>query len=304
MASSPARFLTLPDGRELEYLTGGAEDGFPLVYHSGTPTAAVHDRAVWDAASAAGLHLVTYSRPGYGASTPRPRPDGWPVPILADADDTAVLLDHLGMDDFVTLGWSGGGPRALACAAAMPERCRAVASLAGVAPPVEAADLDWTAGMGAENVRDFEAASAGREAYQPIAVEQAAELAAVTSDDVVGTLGGLVDEVDAAALTGEFAEVAAEMFRHAVAQGPDGMVEDTLQIVRPWGFDVGGLTVPVSVWQGAHDKMVPYDHGRWLARTIPGARAHLFDDEGHLSLVAKIDEVLADLRKLAGLSLA
>ncbi len=59
--------------------------------------------------------------------------------------------------------------------------------------------------------------------------------------------------------------------------------------------------MPVSVWQGGHDKMVPFDHGRWLAATIPGARAHLYDDEGHLSLVARLDEILADLRDLAGL---
>ncbi len=295
-----AQTLTLPDGRDLEFLTGGADDGFPFVYHSGTPTAAVRYQPMWDAAERAGLRLVTYSRPGYGASTPRPVPEGWPVPVTADAEDTARLLDHLGVGEFVTMGWSGGGPRALACAATMPDRCRAAASLAGVAP-FEAAGLDWSAGMGPENVRDFVAAAAGREAYRPIAAEQAEELAAVTGDDIVASFGGLVDEVDAAALTGEFADYVAAAFRHAVAQGSDGMLEDTLQIVRPWGFDVADLTVPVSVWQGAHDKMVPFGHGQWLAQAIPGARGHLYDDEGHLSLVAKLDDVLADLRDLAGL---
>jgi len=295
-----AQTLRLPDGRELEFLTGGDESGFPLVYHSGTPSAAVHDRAFWDAASAAGLRLVTYSRPGYGESTPRPEPIRWPVPIAADADDTAALLDHLGMDDFVTLGWSGGGPRALACAATMPGRCRAATALAGVAP-FDADGLDWLAGMGPENVRDFRAAAAGRDVFRTMVDEQALELAGVTADDIVEALGGLVDEVDAAALTGEFAEAVSASFRHAVAQGSGGMLEDTLQIVRPWGFDVADITVPVSVWQGAHDKMVPFDHGTWLVQQIPGARAHLHDDEGHLSLVARTDEILTDLRDLAGL---
>ena len=295
-----AQMLRLPDGRELEFLTGGDESGFPLVYHSGTPSAAVYFQALWDAASAAGLHLVTYSRPGYGASTPRPASSRWPVSVASDADDTAALLDYLGMDDFVTLGWSGGGPRSLACAATMPGRCRAAAVLAGVAP-FDAEGLDWLAGMGPENVRDFRAAGAGREAFRTIADEQAVELGAVTADGIVEALGGLVDEVDAAALTGEFAEALAASFRHAVAQGSRGMLEDTLQIVRPWGFDVADITVPVSVWQGAHDKMVPFDHGTWLAQQIPGARAHLHDDEGHLSLVARSEEILADLRDLAGL---
>jgi pimeloyl-ACP methyl ester carboxylesterase len=299
MTSAP-QMLTLPDGRQLELLTGGAEDGFGLVYHSGTPSGAVVDPSMWAAAERAGLRLVTYSRPGYGASTPRPVPEGWPVPVAADADDTAALLDHLGIGEFVTLGWSGGGPRALACAALLPDRCRAATSLAGVAPR-EAEGLDWLAGMGPENVRDFEAADRGREAFRPIAEQEAAELGSVTADDIVEAFGGLVDEVDAAALTGEFAEVVAASFRHAMAQGPDGMLEDNLQIARPWGFDLAGITVPVSVWQGAHDKMVPFEHGRWLAAHVPGARAHLFDDEGHISLATRMDDILADLRDLGGL---
>ena len=297
---SAAHSLTLPDGRELEYLTGGAANGVPLVHHTGTPSAAVVDPLVWAAAERAGLHLVTYSRPGYGASTPRPAPDGWPVPIAADAEDTTALLDHLGMGEFVTLGWSGGGPRALACAATLPGRCLAAATLAGVAPADESGP-DWTEGMGEENVRDFAAAREGRDSYGPIAVDQAAALATVTAADIVASMGDLVDEVDAAALSDEIGEAVAASFNHAVAQGPGGMVEDTLQIVQPWGFDLAAITVPVSVWQGARDRMVPFAHGRWLAAAIPGARAHLFDDEGHISLVRRIDEILADLRSLAGI---
>lgn len=292
--------LTLPDGRSLEYLTGGDPDGFPFLHHYGTPTAVVEDSTLSDTVARVGLRLVTYSRPGYGASTPRPEAGEWPVPIAADVNDTVLLLEHLGIGDFVTLGWSGGGPRALACGALLPEQCRAVATLAGVAP-YGVDGLDWTAGMGPENVRDFEAARIGREAFRPLADEQAAELARVGADDIVAALGGLVDEVDAAALTGDFADHMAATFRHSVAQGAVGMLEDNLQIVRPWGFDVRDITVPVSVWQGAHDKMVPFDHGRWLVQAIPGARAHLHDDEGHLSLIAKLDEILADLRELAGL---
>jgi pimeloyl-ACP methyl ester carboxylesterase len=55
----------------------------------------------------------------------------------------------------------------------------------------------------------------------------------------------------------------------------------------------------VSVWQGAHDRMVPYAHGTWLAAHIPGARAHLFDDEGHLSLIGRLPRILTDLDDLA-----
>ena len=292
-----ATTLTLSDGRELEYLTGGDEHGFPLLYHSGTPSAAVAYAPLWRAAEEAGLHLVTYSRPGYGASTPRPDDS---APLMADdVTDSVLLLDALGLGDFVTLGWSGGGPRALGCAALLPDRCRAAVSLAGVAP-ADGAGLDFTAGMGPENVRDFDLAARGREALRPVVEQEVAEFGAVTGDDIVAAFGGLVDEVDAAALTGGIADYIAASFRHSAAQGPVGLLEDNLQVMRPWGFDVGAITVPVSVWQGAHDKMVPFGHGQWLAKAVPGARVHLFDDEGHVSLVLRLDEMLVELRGLAG----
>ena len=290
--------VSTPDGRPLEILTGGASDGFPLLFHGGTPSAAVPYDAMSRTAEQAGLRLVTYSRPGYGASPPRPA--GAAAVLADDVADSVAILDALGLGDFVTLGWSGGGPRALACAALLPDRCRAAVSLAGVAP-YDAEGLDWTAGMGEENVRDFELAARGREALLPVVEEEVAGLAEITADQLVEGLGDLTDEVDAAALTGAFADYLAAGFRHACVQGSTGLLEDNLQLMRPWGFDVGDIRVPVGVWQGAHDRMVPFSHGQWLGARVPGAGVHLLDDEGHLSLVHRLPEMFAELRELAGL---
>src|SRR2546430_16563920 len=84
-------------------------DNEPLVFHWGTPCAAVWFDPLVSAASRAGLRLVTYSRPGYAGSTSRP---GRSVADAA-ADGTAIL-DALGASTFVTMGLSRGGPRALA----------------------------------------------------------------------------------------------------------------------------------------------------------------------------------------------
>lgn len=291
--------VTTSDGRTLEVLEGGDPNGFAWLFHVGTPGSAVHSTTVDAAARGAGLRLITYSRPGYGASTPRSAPGV----VADDVADSVAVLDELGVDEFVTLGWSGGGPRALACAALLPDRCLGATTLAGIGPS-DAPDLDFTAGMGPENVEEFAAAHAGPEAYEEFLTPAVAEMARVTGADIAASLGELVTPVDVAALTGEFAEWLAATFRHAFAQGVIGWRDDGLAIMNPWGFDVTALTVPVAVWQGRQDAMVPYEHGAWLASNIPGARAHLFEDEGHLSLVDQLDTILADLRDLAGLPVA
>ncbi|MFL6060253.1 MAG: alpha/beta fold hydrolase [Marmoricola sp.] len=287
------------DGRELEVLTGGDPDGFGWLFHSGTPSAAVALDFFDRPAREAGLRLITYSRPGYGSSTRRP----WPHPRIADdLADSVRILDELGVDEFVTLGWSGGGPRALACAALLPRRCRAAATLAGVAP-ADAPDLDFTAGMGPENIEEFAAAAAGVKAYEAFLAEPVAGLAEVTAADVAAELGRLVTPVDVAALTGDFAEWIAASFRRSVAQGTIGWREDGLAIMAHWGFDLSEVRVPVAIWQGRQDAMVPLSHGEWLVANVPGAHGHLFEDEGHISLVVdRLPEILADLKELAGLS--
>ena len=303
MAGMAAEWLTVRtgDGRDLEVLRDGPPDGRPLVFHSGTPSGAVEFPPITDAAVDRGWQLVTWSRPGYGAST------AYAGRTVADVTtDTAAVLDHLGQDRFVTLGWSGGGPHALACAALMPDHCAAATSLAGVAPyPAEG--LDWLAGMGPENVKDFELnleALDGKPgsiaAFRKSLEDAAEEMAEVTGEQLADAYGGLIDEVDRAALIEDFAEMLATSFRRSVASGVAGWYDDSLAFVKPWGFDLADITVPVSVWQGAHDLMVPYAHGTWLVAHIPGARAHLFDDEGHLSLVGQLPRILDDLDDLAG----
>jgi pimeloyl-ACP methyl ester carboxylesterase len=284
---------TTVSGR-LEVLTEGPAHGRALVFHSGTPSAALPFRPLTEAAGAQGLRLITWSRPGYGNSEPAPGRS------VADvAADTAAVLDALAVEEFVALGWSGGGPHALACAALLPERCKAAATIAGVAP-YPADGLDWTAGMGEENVEEFSLAMRGEQALTPYLEEQAAVLGQVTGSQVAEALGGLVSPVDVASLTGEYAEFMAAVLRRSVSTGIAGWRDDDLAFTREWGFDVSTIGVPVSVWQGGQDLMVPPAHGRWLAERIPTVRDHLLPAEGHLSLaVGALDRIVADLVDLA-----
>lgn len=290
-----SRQVELSDGRVLEVLSDGPEDGMPLVFQNGTPTAAMLFAPMVEIAAARGLRTVTYSRPGYAGSTARPGRS------VADAvTDVAAILDALGADRFVTIGWSGGGPHALACAALLPDRCAAAVSLSGVAP-YPAAGLDWLAGMGPENVEEFTVALEGEAALTPWLEEAATQLATVQGSDVAAALGGLVSDVDKASLTGDYAEFVAATFRRAVSTGVAGWRDDDLAFAKPWGFELDAIERPVAVWQGGEDRMVPMAHGEWLAAHIPGADKHLYPDEGHLSLgVSALDRVVDNLVEMAG----
>lgn len=289
------------DGRTLEVLLAGPEDGFPLVFHHGTPQAAVPHPALEAAAADRGLRVVSYSRPGYGGSTPRS--DGATAATVAEdaTVDVAAILDHLGLDRFVSLGWSGGGPRSLACAAMLPDRCLAAVCGVGLVP-VEEYDGDIRDGMGEENVAEYTAAFAGADPLAALLEDYAPGVFTATAEQVADSLGGLVPPVDRAALTGEQAEVTAAAFRRAGEQGIVGWLHDDLTHTRPWGFRVRDITVPVAVWQGTADLMVPFAHARWLAGHVPGVRAHLVEGEGHISLLAQMPRILDDLLDLAGLT--
>ncbi len=286
--------VDLPDGRRLEVVAAGPEDGLPLVYHYGTPGGPVPHAPMVDAAARRGLRTVLCARPGYGESTPRPGRS------VADvAADVAAVLDALGARRFLTVGKSGGGPHALACAALLPDRCAAAASVAGVAP-YGVAGLDWLAGMGPENVEEFTAALDGPAALTRFLEAQLPSLVDVQAADVAAAFGELLSDVDRQCLTGEFAEFTAASLRGAVANGIAGWRDDDLAFAKDWGFPLG-VGAPVAIWQGGQDPMVPSAHGVWLAAHLPDAKVHLLPDEGHLSLVeGAFEEILDDLVALAG----
>jgi pimeloyl-ACP methyl ester carboxylesterase len=270
--------VVLPDGRTLEVIVTGPAAGVPLVFHHGTPGSALQFAEIQRAVNDRGLRLVTLSRPGYGASTRLP---GRRVADIAA--DTVAVLDHLDAERCLVAGWSGGGPHTLACGALLADRVAGVLTIAGVAPS-DADGLDWSAGMGEENVEEFEAAAGGESALRPYLDAVRGEMVQITGADLSRSMATLLPQVDLAALTGEFADDLAASFRAAVANGIEGWLDDDLAFLQPWGFEPADVTVPTLLWQGVEDLMVPVSHGRWLAASLPKVTAHLEPGEGHLSI--------------------
>jgi pimeloyl-ACP methyl ester carboxylesterase len=282
--------MTLPDGRQLDLYIDGPKDAPVLLYFHGSPSSGIPDSSILKAARDRGLRHLSWSRPGYGDST---RQAGRSVADVAA--DTAAVLDSTGDQTAYALGWSGGGPHALAVAALLAERITAAATLGGVAPyPAEG--IDWFEGMGPENIEEFNASLESPEALIAFKEKAWPIWREITGEEIAAAFGGLIDDVDRGSLTGRFAADTAAETREGLRNGYWGWFDDDMAFNRPWGFDLEPITVPVHIWQGGHDRMVPYSHGQWLAAHVGSACPHLYPEHGHLTLaVDSIGTILDEL---------
>ena len=273
--------VTTSDGRTLTVREGGDADGVPMLVHAGTPGSSLLYPPHVQAAEEAGVRLFSYDRPGYGGST---RMEGRSV---ADcAADVAAVCDALEIGRFCVWGVSGGGPHALATAALLPDRVASAAVIASVAP-FDARGLDFAAGMGEMNVESFTAILAGHDAHQAQLERDLAGLLSATPETLVEVLLTLLGPADKAVLNQDVAVFMLESSRAGIVPSPEGWFDDDLVLVKPWGFDLASIEVPVSYWHGEQDKFAPFSHGVWLAAHIPGVEARLTPDDGHLTILVK-----------------
>jgi pimeloyl-ACP methyl ester carboxylesterase len=289
--------IELPSRRKIHFECSGpvSPGSTVLVFHHGQPGAAMLWDGLVEAGERQGWPVVMLSRPGYANS------DRLEGRRIADGPaDVADVLDHLGVDRFVTAGWSGGGPHALACGALLAPRCAAVASVAGVAPYHGAQNLDWTAGMGPENEAEFAAMISGEPGVEAKVREEISLLAAIQPDQLVEAFGGLLSPPDKSVLVDGVAEFTAAWLRLAVSTGTDGHWDDGQAFISDWGFELADITAPVTVWRAGQDLMVPPSHGVWLAEHIRGAESIELPEDGHISLLFDhIDEVVVGLADAA-----
>lgn len=280
------RDIALRDGRALHIFDVGDPDGNAVVVHHGTPGSGLLYPPDVELARERGLRLISYDRAGYGASTPDPGRS-----VASVAADVADVLDALGIERFATFGGSGGCPHAFALGALLADRCAGVAVIASPTP-WEAEGIDFLAGQGEQNLKEWAAALEGPEALERFLEQEADEIRSATPEQIKEVLSTLLPPVDAAVLTGARAEHAKADMGRAVEPGVAGWRDDDLAFTRPWGFALADIRVPVLLWQGVQDLMVPVAHGRWLAERIAGVEAHISDDDGHLSIaVGRLGEI-------------
>ncbi len=129
--SKPNQQIRLPDGRMLGFNEHGSSNGSPLFYFHGTPSSRVEFPLFGseEMLQALNVRLIAADRPGSGLSDfqPNRRIMDWPKDVVA-------LADHLKINRFSVLGYSGGGVYALACALAIPEHIIKAGVASGTAP--------------------------------------------------------------------------------------------------------------------------------------------------------------------------
>lgn len=276
------------DGRMLKVLEDADPEGRPVLVHGGMPNSRLLFAPDVEKARRRGIRLISYDRPGYGGSSRQPGRS------IADcAQDVRSIAGALGIDRLAVWGISGGGPHALACAALLPDLVASVAVLASIAP-YGADALDYFAGMGELNVHDITQTLEDPEAARAKCERDRIEMLTQTVSEMTSFLETLLAPVDAAELTGELGQFLIDSTRSGMAHSSDGWWDDGVAILEPWGFDVAAIRTPVLLLHGRQDRFVPFSHGEWLARIIPGVEARLTDEDGHLTLTAHhLDDVHA-----------
>jgi pimeloyl-ACP methyl ester carboxylesterase len=274
------------DGRLIHVYDDGDPQGQLLVYHHGTPLSGLLPSLWARLAQTEGVRLVSFDRAGYGGS------DRHPGRRIADiVADTEAVADALDAERFLVLGQSGGGPYALGCATLLPARVIAAVSMSGPAP-FDADGVDFMAGMGQENIDEFNAALAGEHSLRAYLSEQREAMLATSPQTMHQVMESLLSPVDQAVLTGDLVDWLHAASIRGLEPGYEGWLDDDAATIRSWGFDVRDNRVPVLIQAGKHDRFVPETHARWLVDNIPQTTDAVSADDGHLSLLTDFARTL------------
>lgn len=272
--------ITLPDGRTLTYTDIGDSEGTCVMHFHGAPASRYLLDFYDEECKAHGLRVVSPDRPGYGGSSPQPGRSmaDWP-------GDVGALADVLGIDRFVAMGSSSGGPYTVACCALLPDRVLGGLVIAG------ATDMSWS--PASDGYPEVE--------LDIMDLDSEAEAIAYCRDRFGADGSGFFEEdplpwpePDAAFLADEeMSEHLSRAMEEAFAQGVTGYAQDMVIQGRPWPFDPAAIECPVRVLHGERDDITPMAHSRHTAAVIPDAEFEIVPHHGHASIMDDIPRLTA-----------
>lgn len=282
--------IWLPDGRSLGYAEYGAEGGAPVVALHGVPGTRLMYRPADAVARKLGLRLIAVDRPGFGRSEPMAgRSLGDWVP------DFRHLVDTLGLDGFGLVAISGGSPFAVATAAALGSRVRALALVSPMGP---VRDVRGEVAVDLSDRFFFLYFARWRRALW-LATRTGNALFRRTPGRVYDGFVRTLPAADRDILREPFwkAQVIEDVFE-SLAQDGVGFRDDLRIFSEPWGLDYTKVSAPTVIWQGLADTIVPVQVALRLGALIPGARVHRIEGAGHFWVYRNFDAVLGAIGEM------
>jgi len=279
--------IKLKDGRSLGFAEYGDLGGKTVFHFNGSGGSRLERPADTSILTDLGVRFISTDRPGHGLSDPQPDRKllDWP-------DDIAQLADHLGIEKFYVMGWSAGGPHALACAYKMPQRVMAGAIISGLAPadrpnPYEGLPLP-------NRLLMFLGRKTPRLVY--LFRRLARRLVMGNPEEVGAKLAKSFPPVDRAiALKSDNERILVADIQEGYLQGWQGPAQDDIIINGPWGFRLEDIKCRIDIWQGEIDKNVPLNQGLYQHEKIANSQLTVLEDQAHLYLLDCWREVLTGL---------
>ncbi|MDF2980118.1 MAG: alpha/beta hydrolase fold protein [Actinomycetospora sp.] len=285
MSGGTDRHVTV-DGRTVALAEHGDPDGAPVFFFHGTPDSRLGKEFTDAPARERGLRVLCPDRGGIGGSDPLPGRT-----IAGYAGEVLALADVLGIDRFATVGYSAGGPFALACAGGCGTRVTGTALMAGAGPIDDRPGAKEGLATSDLELLELIEHRPGRAATTLRVQRLATKLVpAMASKQLSAELSPPDQEFLARRPAGE------EMgfFVESLRQGSAGVMDEYRLWAGPWHLQWSAVVTPVEIFQGEDDRMVPMHHAEDIASRLPEgiARIHRLPGVGHLSVQDHVGDVL------------
>ena len=288
ISNTPGKLLHLRDGRTLGYAEFGDLAGKPVFFFHGFPGSRLQREPGDLIATSLGAHIITIDRPGFGLSSFQPGRTllDWP-------DDVVALADALEIDQFASIGLSGGGPYLLACAYKIARRLTSATVIDGLGPldqPGVFLGMDRS-GRIALGIAKKAPWWLIRLILAPVVRKVQRNPAGASKSKHLPASAPQVDR-DVFARPAIQAMNRADLLE-AYRNGVDGLSWELVVLTRPWGFRLEDINMKIYLWQGEADTTIPLSMGKYIARTLPNCQARFIPGEGHTLMYNYWQEILA-----------
>ena len=295
MSSQPngsvTQYVHLGNHQKIAYCEYGDPNGKPVFYFHGTPGSRYEPVFGDQAGKEHGYRLIAMDRPGIGQS------DYAKGRTLLDWPNNVInAAEQMGIGNFGVIGVSGGGPYALACSYAIPERLD-FSVLMGSWGPVTAEPKLWDEMAPLD--RFFGKLSKGFPwtfyipfsllGYSAKWMSPRGFMKSIESSMSAADRQLMADDV----MVEHYAEDVKEAFR----QGVRGPADDAIILYGHWGFKVENIQVNVHLFHGEEDKFAPYNYALYFDQKIPHTKLHSYPGKGHLFLIKFFDEIFEQIER-------